>query len=106
MAFTESVDCVVAGHCGVPCVRHVPTGRGINPGVIAMPPQDGQVETSNGRLDGGTYAPHGLSYDWRGAQRAMRAAGLGYGYDTELEIGNWASEDGFVPPYDKLVIHN
>lgn len=87
------VDHVIAGHCGIPFIRELERGRWINPGVIGMPPHDGQPQTRYGILDAGEVAIHRLDYDVAGAAADMLAAGLPSGYREGLISGYWPSED-------------
>lgn len=84
---------VLAGHCGLPFTRALKGTVWVNAGSLGMPPNDGRPETCYTILDGHGVTHHRLSYDWRGAQAAMRAAGLTQGYDQCLETGLWPSED-------------
>jgi len=86
-------DAVIAGHSGVPFSRKVDGISWINPGVIGMPANDGQCETSFVVLDNGQPRFERLTYDIGAAVRAMEDAGLTQGYQTALKTGYWPSED-------------
>lgn len=120
-------DGVVAGHCGLPFTRVVggarpsTPSRGApspsaprtapggalwhNPGAIGMPADDGTPRTWFSILipqDGRLRVEHrALEYDWRAAQAAMRATGLGDGYADALGTGVWPS-DGVLPPEERM----
>lgn len=91
------VDAIVAGHCGIPFVRHLGAGTWINAGVIGMPPNDGRPQTRYAVLSEGEVAVIELNYDAAAAQAAMQTAGLTQGYHTALCSGYWPSED-VLPP--------
>ncbi|HYE53053.1 MAG TPA: metallophosphoesterase family protein [Azospirillaceae bacterium] len=91
------VDGVLGGHCGLPFTRMVGDRLWHNAGAIGMPANDGTPRVWYALL---TALPQGirvehraLSYDWRGAQAAMRAARLPEGYAHGLETGLWPSLD-------------
>ena len=86
------VDSIIAGHSGIPFIRKVGGKTWINAGAIGMPPNNGDFHTRFVLIDQRPEI-HTLDYDWRGAQSAMRTAGLTQGYDAALETGYWPSED-------------
>lgn len=87
------VERIIAGHSGVPFVRHLDLGIWINAGVIGMPPHDGRAQTRFATLEDGAVTFHELSYDVDAAQASMMAAGLVQGYHHALATGYWPSED-------------
>lgn len=92
-AVTGPVDAVLAGHCGIPFRREVDGRLWLNTGALGMPPNDGDPQVSYALLTGTGVELRRLAYDWRGAQAAMRAAGLTQGYERCIETGWWPSED-------------
>ncbi|MXU66252.1 metallophosphoesterase family protein [Oceanomicrobium pacificus] len=96
-AVTGPVDAIIAGHCGLPFKRQLGQRSWINPGVIGMPPHDGDPRTAFAIVQNGRVQMHRLAYDCEGAARAMEAAGLTQGYQTALRSGWWPSED-ILPP--------
>ncbi|WP_415920396.1 metallophosphoesterase family protein [Tateyamaria sp. SN6-1] len=96
-AVAGPVDCILAGHSGIPFVHDTTRGRWVNAGVIGMPPHDGHPATRFAMIDGGAVSLHKLHYDVEGAVADMRAAGLTHGYDRALASGYWPSED-VLPP--------
>ncbi len=92
------VDCVLAGHSGIPFTRPIGSKLWHNAGVIGMPANDGSQQTwfsllesaGPGRL---RIIHHPLNYDASSAARKMRAAGLTGGYEKALETGLWPSLD-------------
>ena len=100
------VDCVLAGHCGVP-FHHRQNGRHwINAGVVGMPFNDGTPETGFVVLSPETDAVrvtfHRLSYDQYGASAAMRHHGLPAGYADALLSGLWPNMDVMPPAQQAL----
>lgn len=91
------VDCVLAGHCGLPFRRVLPKGLWINAGVIGLPPNDGGQATRFAVLEDGQARFHRLTYDAAAARADMVAAGLIQGYHASLLSGYWPSED-ILPP--------
>ncbi|WP_299378312.1 metallophosphoesterase family protein [uncultured Tateyamaria sp.] len=87
------VTCIVAGHSGIPFVRHLSRGDWINAGVVGMPPHDGTARTRYAVLEDGQVSLHALDYDVDAAVADMQAAGLIHGYDKALKTGYWPSED-------------
>ncbi len=93
-AAVGAVDIVLAGHCGIAFQRQIGDVTWINAGAIGLPPHDARPETRFAVLDAGRAVIHRLRYDHRGAQQAMRAAGLGQGgYHDTLTTGIWPSEE-------------
>ena len=88
-----AIDAVIAGHSGIEFVRNIDGIRWINAGVIGMPPNDGQQDTSFAVLSDGDVRFESLTYDVAGAVVAMKTAGLTQGYHESLETGYWPSED-------------
>ena len=91
------VDCVLAGHSGLPFQRDIGTKKWINAGAIGMPPNDGRDQTRFVHLQDGKATIHHLSYDAVSARKAMEEAGLTHGYHSALTVGYWPSED-VLPP--------
>ena len=87
------VDCVIAGHSGIPFNRRILGVDWINAGVVGMPAHDGSTETCFARLSENKITFHHLAYDHVAANKAMQAAGLTQGYDQALLDGYWPSED-------------
>ncbi|WP_299416807.1 metallophosphoesterase family protein [uncultured Sulfitobacter sp.] len=87
------VDCVVAGHSGLPFMRQTTRGLWVNTGVIGMPPHNGAAQTHYAVLSGGKVAIHDLTYDVPEAMAHMEAAGLPSEYRCALNSGYWPSED-------------
>lgn len=92
-------DVAVAGHCGLPFQRRLPSGRvWINAGVIGMPANDG---TSDGWFalltpenDGALRVSlRRLTYDAASAADDLRAARPGDPYADALATGFWPSLD-------------
>lgn len=92
-AVAGPVDAVIAGHCGVPFLRHTARGAWMNAGVIGMPPHDGSAQTRFGVLSKGQLRVEHLIYDAKAAAQDMSAAGLPMDYARALESGYWPSED-------------
>lgn len=92
------VDCVVAGHCGIPFSRNVGGVAWINASVIGMPPHDGTPATRFAVLGEDGVQVETLDYDAGAAADAMRAAGLTQGYELALTTGHWPSEDVLPTP--------
>ncbi len=88
-----ALDGVIAGHCGIAFERTVDGVRWINPGVIGMPPHDGNPQTRYGVLRAQGFEIYRLTYDARSAAADMVAAGLTQGYHAALTDGFWPSED-------------
>ena len=91
------VDCVIAGHCGIPFGQQVGNKFWLNAGAIGMPANDG---TRDGwylllePVEQGVQASwHRLRYDAPAACAAMRQAGLANGYADALLSGHWPSMD-------------
>jgi predicted phosphodiesterase len=99
------VSVMVGGHCGLPFVSRQGTRLWLNSGALGMPANDGTTRgwyavlhaTSPREL---TVEIEPLSYDWRAAQRSMRAAGLPEPYASALETGLWPSLD-ILPPEER-----
>ena len=92
------IDCVIAGHSGIPFERQIGRVSWVNAGVIGMPPHDGRAETRFAVLGSDGMRIHKLSYDFETAARSMEAVGLVQGYETALRCGYWPSED--ILPHD------
>lgn len=90
---TGRIDCIIAGHCGIPFERHLGRVQWINAGVIGMPPHDGRPETRFAVLGEDGVRFHALNYDHEAAAQAMEQAGLIQGYERALRTGIWPSED-------------
>lgn len=97
-------DIILAGHCGLPFVQRLGRGVWFNAGAIGIPANDGTRDGWYGvmRRAGGNIAFElcRLAYDWRGAVRAMRAAGHAQPYAVALETGLWPSID-VLPPAER-----
>ena len=91
-------DGVLAGHCGLPFLRHAGGKPWLNAGAIGMPADDGTPRTWFALLwpDHAELRP--LHYDHAAAAAAMRAARLPEGYAAALETGAWPSDDVLPPP--------
>ncbi|MEM8654605.1 MAG: metallophosphoesterase family protein [Pseudomonadota bacterium] len=100
-----AVDHVLAGHSGIPFQRPLRRGTWINAGVVGMPPHHGSPDTAFAVLEDGRVTLHRLKYDFTGAVRDMRNAGLTHGYERALECGYWPSED-VLPPDLRLSLAN
>jgi predicted phosphodiesterase len=91
------VDCVIAGHCGIPFTVRLDDRVWHNAGAIGMPANDGTPSTWYSLLtptaDGVRLEHRPLAYEHAAAAAAMRAAGLPEGYARGLETGLWPSED-------------
>ena len=95
-AITEAagpVDMVVAGHAGIAFHRPVAGVQWFNAGVIGMPQNNGTPQTRFLTIGEDGVQLEALSYDYRAAATAMRAAGLTQGYEAALDSGWWPSED-------------
>ena len=86
------VDCIIAGHSGIPFIRDVGQRQWINVGSIGMPPNDGSPLTRYVVLND-VPEIHTLAYDFTIARQRMEADGLTQGYHETLSTGNWPSED-------------
>lgn len=98
-------DGVIAGHCGLPFTQLVNGRLWHNAGAIGMPANDGTPRTWYSILrpvaDEIVIEPRALSYPAEEASAAMRARGLGGGYDRALVSGLWPSMDVLPPPERK-----
>ena len=92
-AITGPVDAILAGHCGIPFIRHIGDRLWFNTGALGMPANDGSTNTSFGVISQEGPRIERLEYDHGAAAAAMRAVGLTQGYDRCLETGYWPSED-------------
>lgn len=92
---TTDADCIVGGHCGIPFGQKLGSQYWLNSGVIGMPANDGQKSTWYMLIeqisDSMLASWYSLSYDSKGAERAMDAAGLPTDYRTTLNTGIWPS---------------
>ncbi|MEX0310215.1 MAG: metallophosphoesterase [Tateyamaria sp.] len=104
-AVVGPVDCVIAGHSGIPFQRMLRRGAWVNAGVIGMPPHDGTPQTAYVSVDAGQAHFHRLDYDVRRAVADMEEASLIQGYDKSLTSGYWPSED-VLPPDLRLSLAN
>jgi predicted phosphodiesterase len=90
-------DAVIGGHCGVPFTRRLGPLLWHNTGAIGMPANDGTprgwFSLLTPRRQGIEIRHLPLTYDHRGATRAMRAAGLPADYADTMETGIWPSFD-------------
>ena len=88
------VDVVIGGHCGLPFIDHYEDKMWLNPGVIGMPANDGDVRTwyaeINNELE---YSFERLEYDFENAHDAMLSKGLVPSYAKTLKSGIWDNCD-------------
>ncbi len=100
LALAEA-DGIVGGHCGLPFADFPAAGFWGNAGVIGMPANDGTPRAWFALLAPGqagiAVSLRPLDYDWRAAQRKMRAAGLPEAYAASLASGLWPPVD-YLPP--------
>jgi len=97
-----SVDCVIAGHTGLPFTRALGDRLWHNPGSLGLPANDGTPRGWYSLLEpsGDGVRLHHLSfrYNHDTAAAKMRAAGLPEGYGACLESGLWPSLDVLPKP--------
>jgi hypothetical protein len=99
-------DGVIGGHCGIPFSKILDSQLWHNPGVIGMPANDGTprvwfslvTETAAGLA----IEHRALSYDYAGAQAAMRRVGLPESYREALATGLWPSLD-VLPQHERAL---
>lgn len=98
------VDCIVAGHCGIPFGQDLGGRYWLNAGAIGMPANDGRSSTwymlMDYRGDGIQVSWHQLDYDYQLAANAMSTAGLHGAYRNTLVNGLWPS-DSILPQSER-----
>jgi predicted phosphodiesterase len=85
-------EVIIAGHCGLPFVDQKVDTRWLNPGVIGMPANDGNLHTWTMIIDdanGLEYQHIPLSYDHETAIKEMKKNHLPNEYAQTLETGIW-----------------
>ena len=104
LAQGDSVDGVIAGHCGLPFSQTIDGKLWHNAGVVGMPAHDGTPRVWYSVLvpiDGGLRIEHhALAYDRAAAAAAMTRAGLPGDYRDALATGVWPSCDAL--PYAEI----
>jgi predicted phosphodiesterase len=92
-----TVDCVIAGHTGLPFTRALGDRLWHNPGSLGLPANDGTPRGWYSLIEpagDGVRLPHlSFRYDHDTAAAKMRLAGLPEGYAACLENGLWPSLD-------------
>jgi len=90
-------DIIIAGHCGIPFIKHIGESVWFNPGVIGMPANDGTSDGWYGLIepseDGLRFSVERLPYDAGAASAALRSAGSAPAYAEALNSGLWPSLD-------------
>jgi predicted phosphodiesterase len=88
-------DCIIGGHCGIPFGQHTNNGYWLNPGVIGMPANEGQIHgwymLIESKDDQVIATWHKLEFDNHGTIAAMQNAGLPGEYQQTLVDGLWPS---------------
>jgi predicted phosphodiesterase len=85
-------EVIIAGHCGLPFVDQNENQIWLNPGVIGMPANDGNLHTWAMIIDdanGFEYQHIPLSYDHETAIKEMKKNQLPNEYAQTLETGIW-----------------
>ena len=92
-----TMDCIIAGHCGLPFTQRLPQGVWHNAGVIGMPANDGTPRAWYSLLtpcEEGVHVQHiALKYDFELTSSKMEAQGLVPAYAQALRTGLWPSLD-------------
>ena len=89
----NSIDCVLAGHTGIPMTRDINNKKWINSGAIGLPANDGEIDTRFIIISENSINNMRLEYDVNSAYQAMQATSLIQGYHSTLRTGYWPSEE-------------
>lgn len=90
-----TADIIVAGHSGLPFTQSIGGRLWHNPGAVGLPANDAtprvwcSILTPDRALGTISIRHAPIEYDYRGAARSMRAAGLPEEYASTLENGLW-----------------
>jgi predicted phosphodiesterase len=98
-------EVIIAGHCGLPFVDQKVDTRWLNPGVIGMPANDGNLHTWTMIIDdanGLEYQHIPLSYDHETAIKEMKKNQLPDEYAQTLETGIWDNME-ILPEEERLL---
>lgn len=87
------LDCLIAGHTGIPMVRNFNKKKWLNSGAIGMPSNDGDIDTKFLTISEIDININKLEYDVNAAYQAMQATSLTQGYHNALKTGYWPSQD-------------
>ncbi|MDC3303847.1 metallophosphatase family protein [Amylibacter sp.] len=87
------VDCVIAGHTGIPMKRDFNKKKWLNPGAIGLPANDGDIDTNFLTINKKMIINNKLEYDINSAYQAMQATSLIQGYHSTLKTGYWPSQE-------------
>ncbi|MDA8811218.1 MAG: metallophosphoesterase family protein [Amylibacter sp.] len=87
------LDCLVAGHTGIPMIRDFNKKKWLNSGAIGMPSNDGEIDTTFLTISKRIIKINRLEYDINAAYQAMQATSLIQGYHNTLKTGYWPSQD-------------
>ena len=99
------VEVIIAGHCGLPFVDQNENQLWLNPGVIGMPANDGNLHTWAMIIDdanGLEYQHISLSYNHATAIEEMRKNQLPNEYAQTLETGTWDNME-ILPEEERLL---
>jgi predicted phosphodiesterase len=102
---TLDVEVIIAGHCGLPFVDQNVNQLWLNPGVIGMPANDGNLHTWAMIIDdanGLEYQHIPLSYNHATAIEEMRKNQLPNEYAQTLETGIWDNME-ILPEEERLL---
>jgi len=87
------LDCLVAGHTGIPMIRDFNKKKWLNSGAIGLPSNDGNIDTNFLTITTKNIKINKLEYDINAAYQAMQATSLIQGYHNTLRTGYWPSQE-------------
>lgn len=87
------VDCVIAGHTGIPMIRDFTKNKWLNSGAIGLPANDGDIDTNFLTINEKLIINNKLEYDINSVYQAMQATPLIQCYHSTLKTGYRPSQE-------------